>query len=154
MFDKEIKMAHWKLSPLHKKSAVEKMFFSKDGKCITIEQGFRWATFTVASDEQPLTDNELTNEDGYELGCIANDECWEMWEMSDGCWLDIEASSDDVTEEEVEAFTEAWDEDSHEGVEVLGWDHDDTECYYHGPLELTNEDTGEVITSHTRYGLF
>jgi len=66
-------MAIWKLSPQYKKSAVEKMFFYKEGKVITIEQGYRWATFTVESDEQPLTNDELKNEDGYELSCIGYD---------------------------------------------------------------------------------
>jgi hypothetical protein len=138
-------MATWSLSPQYKKSAVEKMFFYKDGKCITIEQGFRWATFKVESDERPLTDEELKNKDGYELSCIANDESWEMWDMIDGCWLDIEAARDNTTDEDVETFTEAWEEDSYDGVESLGWNCDDTEYYYHGPLELTNESTGEVF---------
>lgn len=138
-------MATWSLSPQYKKSAIEKMFFYKEGKVITIEQGFRWATFKVASDEQPLTDEELKNEDGYELGCIDNDESWEMWDMIDGCWCDIEAGNDKVSEEELEEFIEAWEEESYEGVENLGWQCDDTEYYYVGPLELTNEDTGEVF---------
>jgi hypothetical protein len=137
-------MATWKLSPQYKKSAVEKMFFHKDGKVISIEQGFRWATFTVESDERPLTDEELKNEDGYELSCIENDECWEMWEMIDGCWLDIQAERD-CTPEDVEEFELAWEENSYEGVEELGWYNDDTEYYYHGPLELTNDTTGEVF---------
>lgn len=137
-------MATWKLSPQYKKSAVEKMFFYKEGKVVTVEQGFRWATFSVESDERPLTDDELKNEDGYELGCIANDECWEMWEMMDGCWLDIEADSD-VTPEELAEFEAAWEEDSYCGVEEKGWSNDDTEYYYYGPLELTNETTGEVF---------
>jgi hypothetical protein len=137
-------MTVWKLSPQYKKSAVEKMFFYKDGKIITIEQGFRWGTFTVESDERPLTDAELKNEDGYELGCLDNDECWEMWDMIDGCWLDIEAVRN-VSDEELTEFEEAWEEDSFEGVENLGWSCDDTEYYYHGPLELTNEDTGDVF---------
>lgn len=137
-------MATWSLSPQYKKSAVEKMFFYKDGNCITIEQGFRWATFTVESDERPLTDSELKNEHGYDLGCIDNDECWEMQDMTDGCWLDITAD-DDVPAEELEKFEAAWEEDSYSGVEELGWSNDDTEYYYTGPLELTNEDTGEVF---------
>jgi hypothetical protein len=136
-------MATWKLSPQYKKSAVEKMFFYKDGKCITIEQGFRWATFSVQSDERPLTDDELKNEDGYELSFIENDESWEMWDMTDGCWLDIEAARDNTTEEDVAEFEAAWEQDSYEGVEAIGWSQDDTEYYYYGPLVLTNEDTGE-----------
>lgn len=138
-------MATWKLSPQYKKSAVEKMFFYKDGKVITMEQGFRWATFSVESDERPLTDYELKNEDGYELGAIDNDESWEMWDMIDGCWCDIEAGNDKTTDEDVEEFEAAWEEDSYEAVEELGWSQDDCEYYYYGPLELTNEDTGEVF---------
>lgn len=138
-------MATWNLSPQYKKSAVEKMFFYKDGMIISIEQGFRWANFTVESNDRPLTDNELKNEDGYELGCIDNDECWEMQDMTDGCWLDISKENDKVTDEELEKFEAAWEEDSYSGVEDIGWTNDDTEYYYHGPLELTNEDTGEVF---------
>jgi len=136
-------MAIWKLSPQYKKSAVEKMFFYKEGKIITIEQGFRWATFSVQSDERPLTDDELKNEDGYELGCIDNDESWEMNDMSDGCWCDIEIGNDKATSTDLEEFEAAWKEDWYSGVEALGWSNDDTEYYYYGPLLLTNEDTGE-----------
>lgn len=136
-------MFTWALSPQYKKSAVEKMFFYKDGNCITIEQGFRWATFTVESVERPLSDDELKNEHGYELGCIDNDECWEMQDMIDGCWLDISAD-DDVPAEELEKFEAAWEEDGYSGVEDLGWSNDDTEYYYYGPLELVNQDTGAV----------
>lgn len=135
-------MTTWSLSTQYKKSSVEKMFFYNDGKVITIEQGYRWATFTVESDERPLTDEELVNADGYELSCIANDESWEMSEMIDGCWCDIEINNN-ATEEDLEAFIEAWEEDSYDGVEALGWSNDDTEYYYHGPLMLVNDDTGE-----------
>jgi len=136
-------MTTWKLSPQYKKSAVEKMFFYKDGKVITIEQGYRWATFSVESDTRPLTDEELKNEDGYELGSIDNDESWEMWDMVDGCWLDIEIGNDKTTSTDLEEFEAAWEEDSYEAVEALGWSQDDTEYFYYGPLSLTNEDTGE-----------
>ena len=137
-------MATWKLSPQHKKSAVEQMFFYNDGKVIIVEQGWRWGTFTVESDERPLTDLELVNAEGYELGCIDNDESWELSEMTDGCWLDVTAGRN-ATEEDVAAFEQAWEEDGYDGVEELGWSNDDTEYYYYGPLELTNEDTGEVF---------
>jgi len=138
-------MATWNLSPQYKKSAVEVMFFHKDNMVITVEQGFRWANFTVESDTRPLTDEELKNEDGYELGCIDNDESWEMCDMTDGCWLDIDRYNSHVSDEEFEKFEKAWEENSYEGVEALGWSNDDTEYHFHGPLELTNEDTGEVF---------
>lgn len=138
-------MTTWRLSPQYKKSAVEKMFFFNDGKIIIIEQGFRWANFTVESDERPLTDAELKNEDYYELGSIDNDESWEMNDMSDGCWMDVTAGNDKTTDEDLAAFNDAWEEDWYSGVEAIGWTQDETEYYYYGPLELTNEDTGEVF---------
>ena len=138
-------MATWKLSPQYKKSAVEKMFFFKDGKIIVMEQGFRWATFSVESDERPLTDAELKNDDYYELGCIDNDESWEMNDMSDGCWMDVTAGNDKTTDEDLAAFNDAWEADWYSGVEAIGWSQDECEYYFYGPLELTNEDTGEVF---------
>ena len=137
-------MATWKLSPQHKKSAVEQMFFYNGDMVIIVEQGWRWGTFTVESDERPLTDLELVNAEGYELGCIDNNESWELCEMTDGCWLDITAGRN-ATEEDVTAFEQAWEQDGYDGVEELGWSCDDTEYYYYGPLELTNEDTGQVF---------
>jgi hypothetical protein len=137
-------MTTWTLSPQYKKSAIERQFWYKDGKVIIVEEGFRWATFTVESDDQPLTKEELINEDGYELASIDNDESWEMVDMTDGCWREVEAG-EGVTDEELEEFEEAWEEDQFEGVEELGWSNGDTEFWYNGPLELTNEDTGEVF---------
>ena len=138
-------MATWKLSPQYKKSAVEKMFFFKDGKIIIMEQGFRWATFSVESDERPLTDAELKNDDYYELSCIDNDESWEMQDMTDGCWMDVTAGNDKTTDEDLAAFNDAWEADWYSGVEAIGWSQDECEYYFYGPLELTNEDTGEVF---------
>jgi hypothetical protein len=136
-------MATWTLSPQYKKSAVERQYWSKDNKVIIREEGFRWATFYVESDERPLTDEELKNSDGYELGSIDNDESWELDNMTDGCWADSEAGRN-CTEQDLEAFDAAWEEDSYEGVEALGWSNDDTEYWYYGPLELTNTDTSKV----------
>lgn len=137
-------MARWNLSPQYKKSAVERQYWYKDGKTIIREEGFRWANFKVDSVEKPLTEEELKNEDGYELGCIDNDECWEMWDMMDGCWADLEKGRD-CTDEDLEEFETAWDEDGYCGVEEAGWSNDETEYWYYGPLELTNDDTGEVF---------
>lgn len=138
-------MTTWTLTPQHKKSAIEKMFFFKEGKIIIREEGFRWATFSVQSDVRPLTDAELKNDDYYELGCIDNDESWEMQDMIDGCWAEVTAGNDNTTDEDLAEFNDAWEEDWYSGVEAKGWSQDDTEYYYYGPLELTNEDTGEVF---------
>ena len=50
------------------------------------------------------------------------------------------------TDEDLEEFDEAWEENYFEGVEELGWSLDDTEYMFTGPLVLTNEDTGEEFS--------
>ena len=79
-------MATWKLSTYWKKSSIERQIWVKDDKVIIREEGYRWGTFYVQSDERPLTDEELINEHGYELGCLDNDECWELDNLDDGCY--------------------------------------------------------------------
>jgi hypothetical protein len=41
---------------------------------------------------------------------------------------------------------DAWNEDFSDGLENLGWSNDDTEYWFHGPLIMTNETTGEVFS--------
>ena len=55
-------MAIWKISNLHKKNAVERQFWTRDGKTIIREEGFRWGTWSCESDEKP--DVNLDNPDG------------------------------------------------------------------------------------------
>lgn len=139
-------MATWELTSEWKKSAVERQFWYKDDKVIIREEGYRWGTFTVESDTMPLTYEELRNEDGYELGSIDNDECWELVDMIDGCWADTEKGRN-CTDEDLEEFEEAWEEDYYEGVEAKGWTQDDTEYFFtSGALKLTNLDTGEEFS--------
>ena len=62
--------------------------------------------------------------------------------MTDGCWSEI-TYPDDMPEEEREKWNDAWEENSEEGVEQLGWELDEQEYWIYGPIELTNLDTGE-----------
>jgi hypothetical protein len=127
-------MATWVLTTATKKNAVEKQFWAKDGQTIIREEGYRWGTFYCESDERP--DVDLTNPDGYELGDSEYD--WELDNLDDGCWADWEFP-DSMSEEEREAFETAWDEDSFDGVEALGWSNTETEYYFYGPLELEQQ---------------
>ena len=131
-------MATWKLSNYHKKNAVERQFWTRDGKTVIREEGYRWGTFYCDSEDRP--DVDLKNPDGYEL--MGTDYDWELDSLDDGCWGDI-TFDDDMSAEEREEFETAWDEDTYEGVEALGWVLDDTEYHLFGPLELTNADSGE-----------
>jgi len=132
-------MTVWVIKPQHKKSAIEKQHWYKDGKEIIRIEGYRWGTFYCESDTQPEID--LVNEDGYEIG--SDDYEWELESLDDGCWADWEFP-EDMTEEEQDAITEAWNEDYFEGLEELGWSCDDTDYILEGPLELLDDD-GNVI---------
>ena len=132
-------MATWILKTLHKKNAVEKQFWYKDGKVIIREEGYRWGEFYCENDEQPEID--LNNADGYNLS--ESDYDWELTSLDDGCWADW-TFPEDMTEEEQAEIESAWEEEYFEGMEELGWSQDDTEYILQGPLELSDED-GTVI---------
>lgn len=124
-------MAIWALTTVTKKNAVEKQFWTKDGRVIIREEGYRWGKCYCESDERP--DVDLKNPDGYELGSTEYD--WELYHLDDGCWA-IWTFPDDMTEEEQEQIQEAWDEDFYEGMEGLDWSNDETEYWFYGELEL------------------
>ena len=133
-------MTTWKITNLEKKSAVEKQFWVNDGKTIVREEGYRWGVWSCDSDSRRNID--LTNPEGYEVGCSEYE--WEMQEMMDGSWCDV-TWPDSMSEEEQQEWEEAWDEDGYDGVEALGWSNDETEYWIYGPIELTNQDTGETF---------
>jgi len=112
-------MAQWKIEPTWKKSLLERMHFTKDGKTIIIETGWRWGTFycETEGDEPPVIEEgtDLFNCD-YEV---------EMQETSDGCWEEREFYG--FTEEEEEAMTEWLDENSWWDLEEEGWVQCDNE---------------------------
>ena len=58
-------MTTWTLKTQHKKSAIEKQHWYKDGKEIIRTEGYRWGIFYCESDTQPEID--LVNEDGYHM---------------------------------------------------------------------------------------
>ncbi|WP_353482103.1 hypothetical protein [Haliscomenobacter sp.] len=130
-------MTVWRLSTHYKKSAVEKQLWYKDGVTISKEEGYRWGTFYCESDEMP--DVDLANPDGYEL--YGYD--WELYSLDDGCWSDW-TFPEDMSSAEREQIEAAWD--FSDGLENLGWSNDDTEYWFHGPLIMTNETTGEVFS--------
>lgn len=131
-------MATYKITNLHKKNAVERQFWIKDGFTVIKDEGFRWGVWTCESDQKPEID--LNNPDGYEL--MNSDYDWEMEEMLDGNWVDWTFPGD-IDEEERERIQALWDEDYFEGLENDGWVNDETEHWIYGPIRLENLDTGE-----------
>ena len=134
-------MAIWIITNLHKKNAVERQFWSKDGVTVIKDEGFRWGTWSCESDEKP--DIDLNNPDGYEV--YSTDYDWQLEDMNDGCWVEW-TFPDDMDEEEQERIQALWEEDWYEGMEGAGWSNDETEHWIYGPLQLTNENTGEEFT--------
>ena len=133
-------MAIWRITNHHKKNAVERQFWVKDGITVTKDEGFRWGTWICESDERP--DIDLANPDGFEP--LASDQDWEMESMEDGSWVEW-SFPDDMPEEERERIQALWDEDWFEGMESDGWMNDDSEQWIFGPIALTNVDTGETL---------
>ncbi len=131
-------MAVWTLMPVNKKSIEEVMFWTKDGKTIVFRQGWRGGSVTLvtADDNEPSIDLEGNDElNVYDLydDHIVEVELDSFW---DGCWGEWEWNDQGLTDEEIEEIEAAWDDEGYEGVEELGWNQDDTETYFYGPLSL------------------
>jgi hypothetical protein len=139
-------MTVWKITNSHKKNAVERQFWRKDGIVVTKDEGFRWGTWSCESDETP--DIDLSNPDGFEV-LFYDDHEWEMEDMVDGCWVEW-SFPEDMPEEERERIQALWDENWYEGMESDGWSNDDTEHWIYGPITLTNTDTGEEFTGNEK----
>lgn len=141
-----IKKYEVSVGPKHKKSITELISFKKpiEGeenkfKWITQDQGWRWGKWTGLVTEEEL--QEL-REDSERGDC--EPECYEDLEMDhldDGVWLFYEKCAN-TTDEELEAFEEAWDEDGYEAIEELGWEDAGMELFIYSELDI--EVTGEV----------
>jgi hypothetical protein len=112
-------MATWQIEPSWKKSLAERMHFTKDGKRIVIETGWRWGTFICETED----DTPPVIEEGTDL--FDCDYEVEMQETSDGCWEEREFHG--FTEEEQETMEEWLDENSWWDLEEEGWDQVDNE---------------------------
>jgi hypothetical protein len=124
--------------PVNKKSIEEVMYWQKDGKTIVFRQGWRGGSVTLvtADDNEPSIDLEGNDElNVYDLydDHIVEVELDSFW---DGCWGEWEWNDQGLTDEEIEEIEAAWDDEGYEGVEELGWNQDDTETYFYGPLSL------------------
>lgn len=141
-----IKKYEVSVGPKFKKSINELISFRKpiEGeenkfKWITQDQGWRWGKWVGLVTEEELEELKQDSENGS-----CEPECYEDLEMDhldDGVWL-FHEKCDNTTDEELEAFEEAWDEDGYEGVEALGWEDLGNETFINCELDI--EVTGEV----------
>lgn len=123
-------MTTWKVSTKYKKSIIEKQSWTKDGKTIYYNIGWRWGYARYV--EKPEIEDIEDEVEIYSLGEVIDhsfdDGCWEEWEFPD-----------DMDEDEQQQIEEAYDENYDDGLLELGWDNDDTEVWFSGPLEIEEE---------------
>lgn len=131
-------MAVWTLMPVNKKSIEELMFWEKDGKVILFRQGWRGGSVTLVTADDNAPEIDLDGNEELDVYGLVDDHIVdvELDSFWDGCWGEWDWLDSGLTEEEQEEIQEAWDEDSYEAVEALGWEQTDAETYFYGELSL------------------
>ena len=133
-------MAFWRVSTQDKKSVEEHEHWTKDGVTIIRVNGYRWATYTVETEDDNPPEFELkaTPFGSDALDSVDMNNCGydSELEMLDDGWYSDWHFPDDFDEELAEEIQEGWDEDSYEYMESNGWYNDDTEVWVWGPLDI------------------
>ena len=148
-------MALWTLKTHYKKSCEQHEFFNQqDGNGrIKVISGFRSCEYSIETSDDNFPEFEFTRvpggndkKDSLDLNnlCVNNIETSELVEMFDGnCWLEIEIEGVEDEEEEDNLREKIAEEGSYSIEDDGEWYLDETEVWVWGPLEVTNEETGE-----------
>lgn len=114
------------------------MFWEKDGKVILFRQGWRGGSVTLVTADDNAPEIDLDGNEELDVYGLVDDHIVdvELDSFWDGCWGEWDWLESGLTEEEQEEIQEAWDEDSYEAVEALGWEQTDAETYFYGELSL------------------
>jgi hypothetical protein len=130
-------MKYYLVEPTTKRSVIEIEYFtakSDDGvtKFLEKETVWRWGSFLIGvPDDEEVT---LPNPEDDEIA-ITNEFGAEMLECEDGCSTTFYVRGDGLTEEECDDLAldaeEAYEEDSYEGLEDLGWEPHDVAFELH-----------------------
>ena len=137
-------MTVWTVTTTQKKSCEEREIWYHSENKWTIKRisGFRWATFTVeTNDNNPPEDIDSDNPAGINMYDYFSDNAEdgaELVSMDDGWYGDWEWDSA-MTDEDRSAVEEGWEDDSYSYMESNGWYNDETEAWLFGPLEITKE---------------
>lgn len=137
-------MTTWTVTTTQKKSCEEHEIWYNSEKKWTIKRinGFRWATFTVeTTDDNPPEDLDPENPEGIEMYSYFSDNAEngaELVSMDDGWYGDWEWDPN-MSDEDIAAVEEGWEEDSYSYMESNNWYNDETEAWLYGPLEITKE---------------
>jgi len=148
----ETKSKWWTVKTYYKKSCEQHEYFvQNDGPGrIIVKDGFRFATYSVETNDGEFPQIEFTNCPGgsADLDSVNLNDCFgsniestELVEMFDGgCWGDTEITGID-DEAEVERLEEFLSENGSYALEDDGeWYLDETEVWVWGPLEVSDDE--------------
>ena len=120
----------YRVSPLNKKSVVEITSWTKGDEVLKYSVVWRWGA-VLMEDKPDLSDVDAESEiNVYDTWDCELDSC------DDGCSEDWTYPTS-WTEEDIEAFQEAWGEEFNEAPLNMGFEEDDTELWFLGELEVT-----------------
>lgn len=131
---------------LNKKSTIEIETWAHEkdfNKSFTKELGWRSGSFKVRMLKDEMEEIPKDSEDNQFYPYSYDDS--ELIETWDGCWEDFNFSESTITEEEQAQIEGAWQEESYEGLENLGYQQVETDVILVGPLEfeLDEDDEGD-----------
>lgn len=135
-------MTWWTVSTQDKKSVFEHELYQKDDWVIRRVTGFRWGSVLIETqDDNPP---ELSQTDGsgdYAVDMYNTDYNYDLDSLDDGWYEDI-IFPDDMPEEEQDRLMALIDElNVYNALEIEeGWDQYETECWFHGPLDIERRD--------------
>lgn len=122
------------VSTQEKKRVEEKVFFNheSDGRNITLIIG--WRNGKVWCEDEPDL-SEYDPEEGADMAFLVEyvDE-----EQDDGWFFEVE-SDNEITDEEKAEIEEAWNNGLEDAMRDIGWEWNDRELWFYGPLEVEEE---------------
>ena len=122
----------WTVSPLWKKSIIERQHWVKDGQRFYVDTCWRGGSFTVYTED----DNPPDIEEGVDIYNCGYET--ELIECFDGCSEEYEFDGcDDETREWIEEFVE---ENSIFDLEEHGWYSDETEMFIECELSIVKDE--------------
>lgn len=128
-------MALYNLSTLEKKSILEREVWvhKEKGYYAIHEHLWRWGHITIETDGHTAPEIDLENEDGLDVNDLGY--TVEIGELDDGCGSDW-VFSDNMPDDIRETTANGYDEEMNIYMEEAGWEHENTELWFSGPLEL------------------
>lgn len=132
-------MAWWKVSTVQKKNVYEHELWQKDDMVIRRVTGFRWGTMLIETEDDSPPVLDQTDGPGADAVDMYNTEYNYELDMLDDGWYGDTIWPDDMPDDERERLEELWEEESYSGWEEDGWVQYETECWFHGPLEIVSD---------------